>query len=412
MRFGAELMRQADVVASFTDDPPRITRGYLTAQHRQAGNYLIALMREAGMSAAFDALGNVVGHHASDDPRAPTVMIGSHQDTVRNAGKYDGVFGILAAIACVRDLHRRGRRLPFTIEVVAFGDEEGLRFGATMSGSRAMAGSFDPGCLDLQDEEGTTMRDALRSFGGDPDGWRSLDRRGRDLAAYVEVHIEQGPVLLNEDLPLGVVSAIAGTTRLRAAVRGLAGHAGTVPMGRRRDACTAACEMVLAVERHCQTHPDLVGTVGRMSVAPGAINVIPQDVEFTVDLRSPIDAARHEAARAIAALFAGIARRRGVSVATTEFFAAPAARCDPALMAALGAAIAEHGIPVREIPSGAGHDAMVFAPVCPMAMLFVRCGHGGISHHPAETMTAEDAEAATSVLLHFLERFDPARAGA
>ena len=409
MRFGAELMRQADVLASFTEDPPRITRRYLSPQHRQAGNYLIALMREAGMSAGFDALGNVVGRYASDGSQGPVVMTGSHQDSVRNAGKYDGVFGILTAIACVRDLYQRGRRLSYALEIVAFGDEEGVRFGATMTGSRAMAGTFDAACLDLADDDGITMREALRTFGGDPDGWRGLDRHGGNVVAYVESHIEQGPVLLNENLPVGVVTGIAGTTRLRVAVHGQAGHAGTVPMGSRRDALAAACEMVLAVEHHCGTHPDLVGTVGRMSVLPGAINVIPQDVEFTVDLRSTTDAARRAAAQALVARFTDIAKRRGASAAATEFFAANAARCDPALKEALAASVAAQGIPLRELPSGAGHDAMVFPPVCPTAMLFVRCGNSGISHHPDEAMTAADAEVATSVLLHFLEHYAPPR---
>ncbi len=411
MRFGPEILRQADVLAGFSEDPPGITRTYLTPQHRQAGDYLLGLMREAGMDAGYDALGNVVGRYAAARPGAGTVMTGSHMDSVRNAGRYDGLFGILTAIACVRDLHRRGKRLPFDFEVVAFGDEEGVRFGVTLIGSKAMGGSFDPAWLDAKDADGTTLREALAAFGGDPEGWRSLDRRGRGVVAYVESHIEQGPVLLNEGLPVGVVTAIAGGARVRVAVTGLAGHAGTVPMGSRRDALAAAAEMVLAVERIASAPgaggAALVGTVGKLEARPGAINVIPQDVAFTVDLRSGDDAARRRATGEMREAFEAIARSRGVAVSFDVFYELAAAPCDASLQEALAASIARQGLPVRRLPSGAGHDAMVFPPVCPIAMLFARCGAGGISHHPDETMTAADAEVATAVFLDFLETWTP-----
>ena len=409
MRYGTELMRQADVLALFSEDAPQITRTYLSEQHKQAGEYLIGLMRRAGMTAGFDALGNIVGRYEAVDTDAPIVMTGSHQDSVRNAGKYDGLFGILTAIACVKDLHDRGKRLPYTLEIVGFGDEEGVRFGATLIGSKAMAGSFEPAWLDKADDKGITMRQALIDFGGDPDGWRDIDRRGKNVVAFVESHIEQGPMLLNEGLAVGVVTAIAGASRLRVAVTGLAGHAGTVPMGSRQDALTAASEMVLFVERYCEGHKGLVGTVGKMTVQPGAINVIPQDVEFTIDVRSGEDAARREAVSAFQSAFDDIAKRRNVTVNTAPFYAANAAPCDGALQEAFAQAISAHGIPVRHLPSGAGHDAMVFPAVAPTAMLFVRCGNNGISHHPDETMTAEDAEIATSALLHFFEHYVPSR---
>ncbi len=409
LRFGTELLRQADELARFSADAPRVTRTYLSPEHKRAGLYLIDLMRRAGMTADFDALGNAVGRYEAADPRAPVVMTGSHQDSVRNAGRYDGLFGILSAIGCVKNLYERGVRLPCTLEVVGFGDEEGVRFGATLIGSKAMAGRFLPEWLDRTDEDGVTMRRALLEFGGDPDGWRGVDRRGKNVVAYVESHIEQGPVLLNEGLPVGVVTAIAGGTRLDVKVTGLAGHAGTVPMGARQDALAAAAEMVLLVERHCETNPGLVGTVGRMTVLPGAINVIPQDVAFTIDVRSGDDALRRAAVAAIRAGIAAVAQRRRVQADVADFWTADAAPCDPALQAALADAIAAHGVPVRRLPSGAGHDAMEFPAVAPMAMLFVRCGNNGISHHPDETMTAEDADLATSVLLHFFEHYRPPR---
>jgi allantoate deiminase len=414
MRFGTDILRQADVLAAFTEDPPGVTRTYLTPQHRQAGDCIAALMREAGMDASYDALGNVVGRYAADRPGAPVVMTGSHMDSVRNAGRYDGVFGILTAIACVRDLHRRGRRLPFDLEVVAFGDEEGVRFGVTLIGSKAMGGSFDSVWLDAKDAAGTTLRDALIAFGGDPDGWRALDRRGKGVVAYVESHIEQGPVLLNEGLPVGVVTAIASGARMRVEVTGLAGHAGTVPMGSRQDALAAAAEMVLAVERIASAPGEggaaLVGTVGTIDARPGAINVIPQQVSFTVDVRSGDDVARRRATAVMRDAFDAIATQRRVKVASEVFYELPAAPCDASLHDALAASVARQGLPVRRLPSGAGHDAMVFPRVCPIAMLFVRCGAGGISHHPDETMTAEDAEVATSVFLDFLETWTPSNA--
>ena len=429
MKFGTTLMQQAEVLAAFTEDAPRVTRTYLSSEHKQAGDYLIGLMREAGMDAGFDALGNIVGRYATANPNAltaPTVITGSHQDSVRNAGKYDGLYGILTAIACVRDLHARGKRLPYTLEVIGFCDEEGVRFGVTLIGSKAMAGAFDPAWLDQQDASGMTMRAAIRSFGGDPDAWMSLDRRNKNVAAFVESHIEQGPVLLNENLSVGVVTAIAGATRLNATITGLAGHAGTVPMGQRQDALTAAAEMILFVESYCTEQnveagsesnyegaerrtgqcnnaAGVVGTVGVIDANPGAVNVIPQDVSFTIDVRSGDDATRRRAVATLRAQFSGIAARRNVQMELAAFYEADAAPCDAQLQAQLARAITAQGVPVRHLPSGAGHDAMVFPTVCPTAMLFVRCGNNGISHHPDEIMTAEDAEISTRVLLNFFE---------
>ena len=414
MIFGTEILRQADVLAAFTEDAPQLTRTYLSKEHKQAGEYLIGLMRDAGMTAGFDPLGNIVGRYEAGVPFAPVVMTGSHQDSVKNAGRYDGLFGILSPIACVKELNRRDVRLPYTLEIVGFGDEEGVRFPATLIGSKAMAGLFDPAWLDKTDANGVTMRQAINDFGGDAEKWRELDRRNGtpssehgEVVAFVESHIEQGPVLLNEGLAVGVVTAIAGATRLRVNVTGLAGHAGTVPMGARQDALTAAAEMILFVESYCTNNAGLVGTVGIMSVKPGAVNVIPQDVEFTIDVRSSEDARRANAVNAITKEFAIIAKRRNVVVATHLFFSSNAAPCDVGLQQQFAQAISAHGITPRYLPSGAGHDAMVFPAVAPTAMLFVRCGNNGISHHPDETMTAVDAEIATSVLLHFFEHYQP-----
>ena len=410
MKFGPDILRQADLLATFSEDAPQVTRTYLSKEHKQAGEYLIGLMRDAGMTAGFDELGNIVGRYEAGVPFAPVVMTGSHQDSVRNAGKYDGLFGILSPIACVRELHRQGKRLPYTLEVVGFGDEEGVRFPATLVGSRAMAGQFDPAWLERTDSSGVSMRQAIIDFGGDPDAWQSLDRRNGehgDVVAFVESHIEQGPVLLNEGLAVGVVTAIAGATRMRLNVTGLAGHAGTVPMGARQDALTSAAEMILLVERYCTENAGLVGTVGKLTVKPGAINVIPQDVEFTIDVRSGTDSIRTAAVAAFKSELPRIAARRNVRLAMETLYDEPAALCDPSLQKQFEVAIAAQGIAPRYLPSGAGHDAMVFPAVAPMAMLFMRCGNNGISHHPDETITAEDAETATQVLLHFFEHYQP-----
>lgn len=410
MKFGSDILKQADVLAGFTEDAPLITRTYLSKEHKAAGEYLIGLMRDAGMNADFDPLGNIVGRYEAGVPFAPVVMTGSHQDSVRNAGKYDGLFGILSPIACVKELNRQGKRLPYTLEIVGFGDEEGVRFPATLVGSKAMAGQFDPAWLDKVDADGVTMRQAINDFGGDASLWKELDRRNEqhgEVVAFVESHIEQGPVLLNEGLAVGVVTAIAGATRMRLNVTGLAGHAGTVPMGARQDALAAVAEMILFVERFCTDNAGLVGTVGKLSVKPGAINVIPQDVEFTIDVRSGDDATRAVALNAFATELPAIAKRRNVTLAIETLYDAGAAPCDPVLQKQFESAIAAQGIKPRYLPSGAGHDAMVFPVVAPMAMLFVRCGNNGISHHPDETMTAEDAEIATNVLLHFFENYQP-----
>jgi hydantoinase/carbamoylase family amidase len=414
VRYGPEILRQSDLLGAISQDEGRLTRTYLTPEHRRAGEHIRAWMRDAGMEADFDALGNVVGRYRAADPGAPIVITGSHMDSVVDAGKYDGVFGILTAIAAVKDLNARGTRLPYTFEVVAFGDEEGVRFGFSMIGSKALAGTFDPALLDRKDAQGVTLRDALVAFGGDPSAIASLKRDPRRVAAFIESHIEQGPVLLDAGLAVGVVTSIAGSTRVRVNVKGLAGHAGTVPMPGRRDALTAAAEMALAVERYCAERAStLVGTVGKFAVAGGgAINVIPGAVEFTIDLRSGDDVRRLAALPEVEREFRAIAARRRVAIEWSPFFELNAAPCDAGLQARWAQSIAAQGIAPRHLPSGAGHDAMEMAAVAPIAMLFVRCGNGGISHNPLETMTAEDADIATRVLVHFLEHFDVSPAAA
>ena len=404
---GARILARADELAQYTEDPPRVTRALLTPQHRAAGESILGWMREAGMQAAFDALGNVVGRYEGATPGAPALLTGSHMDSVRNAGRYDGLLGILCPVESVRRLHESGKRQPFAIEVIAFADEEGVRFSATLLGSHALSGTFDPAWLDKTDSSGITMRDALRSFGGKPEAIASMKRDPATVLAFVEVHIEQGPVLLSEGRPLGVVTAITGGSRYSIEVTGLAGHAGTVPMGLRRDALAGAAEMIVAAERIAGGSPGTVATVGRIFARPGAINVIPGEAQFTLDARAPRDEPRLALEKALLSAFDEIAARRSLKVACTRMLELKAATCAPWLMDQLGESLRRKGVEERRLPSGAGHDAMAIAPIADIAMLFVRCGNGGISHHPDETLTAEDAGLAVDVMHDFMLNFRP-----
>ena len=406
MDLGSEIMEWLDELAECSEDPVELTRRYLTPEHAQAAELIMCRMREAGMTARLDAVGNVVGGFPGRRPGARRLILGSHLDTVRNAGKFDGALGVMLPIACLRSLHERGERLDYPIDVIAFGDEEGLRFQATLFGSRAVAGNLDPEMLQAVDEDGMHLHDAMREFGLDPDAVRDAGYDRAEVAAYVEVHIEQGPVLEAEDLPVGVVTSIAGAVRLRVEVMGRAGHAGTVPMNLRRDALAAASEAVIAVERICLETHGTVGTVGLLRTVSGAVNVIPGVVEFTIDVRGESDERRQVAQNRIDDALEEIASRRGVLFDCVPTLETGACQCSPWLMRRLGEAVEAEGFEVRRLPSGAGHDAMAMAHLTEIGMLFVRC-KDGISHHPAESMTAADAEVAARVLLRFLERFDP-----
>ena len=404
---GSRIMQWVDELAECSEHPVELTRRYLTPEHAQAAEFIMQRMREAGMNARLDAVGNVVGRLPGRRPDARRLILGSHLDTVRNAGKYDGALGVLLPIACLKALAERGEQLEYPVDVIAFGDEEGLRFQATLIGSRAVAGDFDPDLLTAVDGDGVRLREALRDFGLDPEAVAESRYHRDDVAGYIEVHIEQGPVLEAEDHPVGVVTSIAGATRMRVEAMGRAGHAGTVPMDLRYDALAAASEAVIAVERICGDIPGAVGTVGVLRTMPGAVNVIPGVVEFSVDVRAGSDELRQRALARIREAFTAIEKRRGVLFDSVTTHETRAAQCSPWLMRCLGRAIEAEGLEVRELPSGAGHDAMAMAHLTAVGMLFVRC-KDGISHHPAESMTEADAEVTARVLLRFLEAFDPA----
>jgi allantoate deiminase len=385
-----------------------LTRVYLSDEQQRANELVLGWMREAGMSARLDAVGNCVGRYEGERPGAPALVLGSHLDTVRDAGKYDGMLGVVAGIECVRTLRLRGRRLPFAVEVIGFADEEGTRFNATLLGSRAVAGTFKPEALDALDKDGMPMREAMRRFGLDPARIGEAAYRKADVLAYAELHIEQGPVLEAEGLPVGVVTAINGATRFAVEVDGLAGHAGTVPMTLRQDAMAAAAECVLAVERRAGAEPELVGTVGKLECLPGAVNVVPGRVRFTIDIRSPRDASRLTAAADLVREMQGICDRRGVHVRIAKTHEGKTAPCADWLQAQIGEAIAAEGLPVRRLPSGAGHDGMAMIDLADIGMLFVRC-EKGISHNPAEAITLDDAATSARVFLRFIENFDPTK---
>lgn len=402
----SRIMQRCDALARHSELAGGLTRVFLSPEQRAANELVLGWMREAGMQAQLDAIGNVVGRYEGTRAGLPCLMLGSHLDTVRDAGKYDGMLGVISAIECVDSLSSREKKLPFAIEVVGFGDEEGVRFGTTLLGSRAIAGTLDSSVLSTKDSKGVPMAQALRDFGLDPDRISAVARKKGEVLAYAELHIEQGPVLEADGLPVGVVTAINGFSRLRITLRGEAGHAGTVPMRLRRDALVAAAECVLAVERTAALDPELVATVGRIEARPGAINVIPGEVEFTVDVRAPKDELRAAAVAAIRSVLTSITHRRNIEMRSETLQEFGVSSCAEWLMAQLERAALAEGQRTRRLPSGAGHDGMALAALADICMLFVRC-KGGISHNPAESITREDAAAGARVLLSFVEQFKP-----
>lgn len=406
---GMTIMRRIDELAFHTETPGMLTRTYLTDAHQHAAALLANWMRAAGMSVRRDAAGNVIGRYEGRTPDAPALLTGSHFDTVRNAGKYDGNLGIVLPIACIAEWNAQGRRFPFAIEVIGFAEEEGVRFKATLLGSRAIAGTFDAALLDKCDEQGQTMQDVMAAAGCDFRQLGAAAFKRENVLAFIEVHIEQGPVLLNENRPVGIVTAISGASRFLVTVHGLAGHAGTVPMALRRDAAMAAAEIGLYIEKRCSGTSGLVGTVGLLEIPNGAANTVPGKAIFTIDIRAESDDVRRAAVADVLDAMQKIAQRRHVTLDINQTHEAKSVRCAHWLQDQLADAIAGSGLSVRYLPSGAGHDAMAIATLTDIAMLFVRCGNNGISHHPDETITAEDAETAATVLSRFIENFAPRR---
>ncbi len=406
---GNELWDWHEELAAFSDpefkERGELTVTYLTEAHLACAALIKQQMLDSGFDdVRIDAVGNVVGIYKASVPNAKTLLTGSHYDTVRNGGKYDGRLGIYVPMMCARELHKAGKRLPFNLEVVGFAEEEGQRYKATFLGSGALTGDFDPAWLDQQDADGITMQRAMLDVGlpASMESIFALKRDPKNYLGFVEVHIEQGPVLNELNLPLGVVTSINGSVRYLCKVDGMASHAGTTPMTRRKDAAVAVAEMILAVERCANAEPELVATVGQLHVPSGSINVVPGACQFSIDLRAPVDAKRDLLEANIHKALRSIADSRGMSLTMERILAASAAPSDPAWQVRWENAVQSLGLPVYRMNSGAGHDAMKLHTIMPQAMLFVRGENAGISHNPLESTTSHDMDLAVQAFTHLL----------
>ncbi len=404
---GHEVWDWHEWLAQFSEPAYRergeLTVTYLTEAHLQCAQTLKLGMQACGFDEVFiDAVGNVVGRFHAAHGAGPYLLTGSHYDTVRNGGKYDGRLGIFVPMACVRELARAKRRLPFGLEVVAFAEEEGQRFKATFLGSGALIGDFKPQWLDQTDADGVPMREAMRLAGLKPQEIPQIQRTVSNYLGFIEVHIEQGPVLNELDLPLGVVSSINGSVRLMGEVVGMASHAGTTPMDRRRDAACAVAELALYLEQRAAQDGDSVATIGMLNVPNGSVNVVPGRCQFSLDLRAPTDAQRDALVRDVIQTLREICERRGVHHTLDEVLRVSAAPSDARLQGLWEDAVKAQGLPVFRMPSGAGHDAMKLHEVMPQAMLFVRGQNSGISHNPLESTTSDDMELAIAAFMHVL----------
>ncbi|HDT6543966.1 TPA: allantoate amidohydrolase [Kluyvera ascorbata] len=384
------VMARADELAVISETPDALTRVYLSPQHLQANQQVAQWMTQAGMRVWQDSVGNICGRYEGEQEGTPAILLGSHLDTVRNAGRYDGMLGVLAAIEVVHALHQQGRRLAKAIEIVGFGDEEGTRFAITLLGSRGLTGTWPDNWLAQSDADGISVAQAMIDAGLDPAQIHLAARRTQEIAAYLELHIEQGPCLEQAGLALGVVEAINGARRLNCRFVGEAGHAGTVPMSHRKDALAAAAEWMIQVETMTREQGgNLVATVGTLRCAPGAVNVIPGEVTLTLDIRGPSDEPLEALLNALLAQAQVIAERRHLQFSAETFYRIAATACDLGLQQILRDAVSEVQGGSLTLPSGAGHDAIAIAERWPVGMLFVRC-KGGISHHPAESVNVED----------------------
>jgi allantoate deiminase len=396
------VMARCDELATISESAHALTRVYLSAEHLRANTLVGQWMRMAGMRVWQDSVGNICGRYEGLSPGAPALLLGSHLDTVRDAGRYDGMLGVVSAIETVQFLHERGLRLPLAIEIVGFADEEGTRFGITLLGSRGLTGSWPTDWLEQQDADAISVAQAMTNAGLQPDKIPLAARAQEDFVAYLELHIEQGPCLERENLPLGVVSAINGARRLNCTFRGQAGHAGTVPMKHRQDALAAAAQWMVGIEQHTrQSDPQLVATVGTLQCHPGAVNVIPGEVTLTLDARGPFDPALDALLTRLLELGQHIAEQRGVRFEASTYYHIPATGCDGAIQTQLEQVLQRVQGHSLSLPSGAGHDAIAMAEKWPVGMLFVRC-KGGISHNPAESVNAADVAVAVQAYSHWV----------
>jgi allantoate deiminase len=401
-----QALERCDDLARLTEEPGQIKRTFLSYPMKEVHQLLSMWMREAGLTVRIDAVGNVIGNlpaRLEGKQNAKALIIGSHVDTVPNAGKYDGILGVMLGIALARAVQTTGLSLPFELEVIAFSEEEGVRFGLPFLGSSAVAGSFLLDWVEKRDERGVSVAEAIGNFGLDAAQIPYARRTPDSALGYLEIHIEQGPLLESKNLALGVVQGIAGQTRALLTLEGKAGHAGTTPMNLRRDALTAAAQVVLEVERLAKVTPGLVATVGQLEVTPGAGNVIPEKVHLSLDVRHLDDAIRERAVADLIDFAWQLARKRQLGLTHQMRLEQRASPCDELLSGFLGDALEDSGRKRFELTSGAGHDAMVMAQITRTAMLFVR-SPGGVSHHPSESVQASDARAALDVAYRLIEK--------
>jgi allantoate deiminase len=396
MNYGEMAAARLSEIAEMSEVGPGVTRLPWTPEHRRALDIISAWMKDAGLDVSLDAAGTLIGRTPGMAGK-PALLLGSHQDSVRSGGRYDGIMGIAVACLAVRRLREERVRFPFAIEVLAFADEEGVRFPTALIGPRALAGRFEPAVLDMKDAKGASMRQAMHEFGLDPDGISALTRKKEDVIGYLEAHIEQGPVLESERQSLGVVTAICGISRYAVTFEGETGHAGTVPMAGRRDALVAASRFVAAISDAATAMEDCRATVGQIEARPGVVNAIPSEVGLTLELRAPSDESRQALRARAMQLVQEIATQVGVAVRIEQTYEQSAVGCDPDVREAVSQAMIALNLPVVVMPSGATHDASAMADLCPVGMLFVRC-KGGISHRPDEYANEADMGDAVKVL--------------
>jgi allantoate deiminase len=397
-----EIMRRLNALAQISEDPGKLTRTFASPAMRRANQLVARWMRRAGMQVRPDAIGNLIGHYAGKKPGAKILLLGSHLDTVRDAGKFDGPLGVILAIACVEHLYRRQIRFPFAVQVIGFADEEGVRYQTAYLGSKALAGCFDPADLQRKDAAGISMAEAIRIFGGHPTKIKSAAMNPKELLGYIEAHIEQGPVLEKENLALATVTVIAGQTRAKIIFQGRAGHAGTTPMNLRKDALCAAAEFILAAEHLARNTTGLVATIGQIHAGPGAVNVIAGETRLSLDVRHAKESTRRSALKKLKLISQKIAKKRGLKIDFNLVHEASSVACSTKLSGLLAQAVLRRQKKLLQLPSGAGHDTAVMAGICPAAMLFIRCKNG-ISHHPAESVKSGDVKIALEVMNDFLQ---------
>ncbi|MFS8367697.1 allantoate amidohydrolase [Acetobacter oryzifermentans] len=394
----------------FSDTSEGLFRSYLSPAYMASVKQVRTWMEEAGMHCRIDAAGNLIGRYEALTPNAPALLIGSHLDSVKNAGKYDGTLGVILGIETIARFHAQQKRFPFAIEIIGFGDEEGSRFPVSMLTSRAVAGSLDT-LPNVQDTQGTSIQQALQERGLDPACYLEAAYKPSQILAYFEAHIEQGPVLESTGHAVGLVTSIAAQYRFKVTMKGMAGHAGTLPMHLRQDALAAAAEAICCIEKIAQSGPnDLVATVGQMSVKPGAPNIVPGWVEFSIDVRAGTEDVRNTAAETLTHALQEISQKRGVEMQLTLQHDLSATQCNPQLSNILAASIhTVTGQTAYPLVSGAGHDAMIMAALAPVCMLFIRC-EKGISHNPAEAVQDQDVETALRVMCDFIQNIPSEKA--